>query len=189
MAGIIRQNILPENRSTGNIYQDLIRSITGQQLSVKVARVIYDRFLGFFGGTEPDPHELICLEVDDLRSVGYSNQKAGYVLNVGHFFHNNPSDFDYWQQFSDHEVIQKLTEIKGVGKWTAQMILMFTLEREDILPLDDYGIQVAIKKHYNLTAEKKELKIKMLEIAEPWKPYRTFASRFLWSSLNNEPVD
>jgi DNA-3-methyladenine glycosylase II len=188
MALLIEQNILSENRSTGSVYHDLIRSITGQQLSVKVAKVIYDRFLNLFGGIEPRPEELIRLEVEDLRGVGYSNQKASYVLNVGHFFHYNPLDFDFWQKFSDQEVIKKLIEIKGVGKWTAEMILMFTLEREDILPVDDYGIQVAIKKHYNIDAEKKELKTKMLEIAEPWKPYRTIASRYLWASLNNEPV-
>jgi DNA-3-methyladenine glycosylase II len=189
MAVLIDQNILPENRSTGNIYQDLIRSITGQQLSVKVAKVIYERFLAIFSGLEPSPEELIKLEVEDLRAVGYSKQKASYVLNVGHFFHHNPSDFDFWQQKEDQEIIKKLTEIKGVGKWTAEMILMFTLERQDVLPLDDYGIQSAIKKHYYVTAEKKELKIKMQEIAEPWRPYRTIASRYLWASLNNEPID
>lgn len=189
MSEIISRNTLPENRSSGNIYHDLIRSITGQQLSVKVAKVIYDRFLALFSGIEPEPEELIQLEVEDLRRVGYSNQKAGYVLNVAHFFHHNPLDFDYWQNFSDQEIIKKLTEIKGVGKWTVEMTLMFTLERDDVLPLDDYGIQVAIKKHYNVVAEKKELKIIMQDIAEPWRPYRTIASRYLWASLNNQPID
>jgi DNA-3-methyladenine glycosylase II len=189
MAMIIDQNTLPENRSSGNIYHDLIRSITGQQLSVKVAQVIYGRFLDLFGGFEPSPEELVRLQIEDLRSVGYSNQKASYVLNVGHFFHDNPIEFEYWQRHDDDEVIKKLIEIKGVGKWTAEMILMFTLEREDVLPVDDYGIQTAIKKHYNIDAEKKELKLKMHEIAEPWKPYRTIASRYLWASLNNAPIE
>jgi DNA-3-methyladenine glycosylase II len=186
LARIIDQNNLSENRSSGNVYQDLIRSITGQQLSVKVAKIIYDRFLGLFGGFEPGPEELIRLTVEDLRSVGYSNQKANYVLNVGHFFQKNPIEFEHWQQQENQVVIDKLTEIKGVGKWTVEMILMFTLEREDVLPVDDYGIQTAIKNHYGVDLEKKALKNRMIEIAEPWRPYRTTASRYLWASLNNE---
>jgi DNA-3-methyladenine glycosylase II len=188
LAQIIDQNSLPENRSSGNIYQDLIRSITGQQLSVKVAKVIYDRFLGLFEGFEPRPQELIQLTVQELRSVGYSNQKANYVLNVARFFHENPTEYAHWQQQEDKTIIKKLTQIKGVGKWTAEMILMFTLERADILPVDDYGIQTAIKNHYRVNEENKALKKRMLEIAEPWRPYRSIASRYLWASLNNEPV-
>lgn len=187
MSDIIQNTALPENRSSGNVYHDLIRSITGQQLSTKVARVIYDRFLSIYDGIEPEPQELLATDHEALRGIGYSNQKAKYVKNVASFFSEHPLDFEYWQKLSDREIMDQLITIKGVGKWTVEMILMFTFERPDVFPIDDLGIQMGMKQLYGLKEEKKELKQKMVNIANQWAPFRTIGSRYIWAARDNTP--
>ncbi len=187
MAEIIRKTTLSENRSSGNVFQDLIRSITGQQLSTKVARVIYGRFLSLYEGIEPNPQELLNTDHEALRGIGYSNQKAKYIKNVALFFSQHPIDFEHWQQFSDQVIMEQLITIKGVGKWTVEMILMFTFERPDVFPIDDLGIQMGMKQLYGLKEEKKELKQKIVTIAELWAPYRTIGSRYIWAARDNTP--
>ena len=182
MAGIIEKINLPDNTSSGNVYHDLIRSITAQQLSTKVAQVIFSRFINMYDGMVPEPAQLFETEHEALRSVGYSNQKSKYVKNVAEYFLDKKQEYDYWSNYSDEEVISMLTEIKGVGKWTVEMILIASLERPDVMPLDDFGIQMGIKQLYNLSEEKKELKSKMLEISEAWRPYRSYACRYIWAA-------
>ena len=187
MKKIIRDTDLPPSRSMGNVYHDLIRSITGQQLSTKVAKVIYTRYLSLFDGVEPEPHLLLETDHEALRSIGFSNQKARYVKNVAAYFSETGYDFEHWQQYSDDDIISRLTSIKGVGKWTAEMVLMFTFMRPDIFPVDDLGIQMGMKQFYDLNSEKKQLKNEMTEIAEQWRPFRTHACRYIWAARDNTP--
>lgn len=186
MKAIIRSVQLSEAKSSGNVYQDLLRSITGQQLSTKVAKVIYSRFIALFDGIEPEPHQLLATEHETLRSIGYSNQKARYVKNVAEFFIDKDAYATYWNNFSNEEILKDLTSIKGVGKWTVEMILMFSLDRPDIFPYADLGIQISMRKHYKINAVKKELYQKMEEIAEQWRPYRTYACRYLWAAKDKD---
>jgi len=152
-----------------------------QQLSTKVADVIYKRFLNLFGGKEPTPEQILQVSPETLRSIGLSNAKVSYVHNVARFTLEQKMDHKKLSRMNDEEVIGYLTSIKGVGRWTAEMLLMFTLGREDICPLDDLGAAQAIIKLYGVkTKDKKKLRAKMLKIASAWSPYRTYAYLYLW---------
>lgn len=170
------------------IYLALCRSIMGQQLSTKVARVIYQRFLGLYKGEEPTPEQIAETAFDELRAIGLSNNKTRYLQEVAQFTIKNGMEFEKLQAMSNEEVIDYLTAIKGVGKWTVEMLLMFTFGREDVFALDDLGIQQAMIKLYRLEKlEKKELREKMLKISNKWKPYRTFACLHLWAWKDVKP--
>ncbi|MEI6184592.1 MAG: DNA-3-methyladenine glycosylase 2 family protein [Bacteroidota bacterium] len=156
-------------------------SIISQQLSTKVADVIYARFIGLFNGKEPKPHQVLETSIDTLRSVGLSNQKAGYIQNVANFFVEQKLTDAKLHKMDNEKVIQTLTQIKGVGQWTTEMLLMFTLGREDVFPADDLGIQQGMEMLYKISPEnKKEMKAKMEKVAEKWKPYRTYACLHIW---------
>ena len=171
-----------------NIHLALCSSIISQQLSTKVADVIYKRFLALFKKKVPSPKDIIAKPFDELRSIGLSNAKTNYVLNVCNFFIENKVTDAKLHKMEDEELIVFLTQIKGIGRWTTEMILMFALGREDIFAVDDLGIQQAITKMYGLNAtDKKAMKIRMVEIAEKWRPYRTYACRYLWRWKDNEP--
>ena len=164
-----------------NICLRLCASIMSQQLSTKVAEVIFKRFLQLFDGAEPTPQQIVKTPFDKLRAIGLSNAKTQYVLNVAQFAIDHNLDDKRLKKMSDEEVIELLTQIKGVGKWTVEMLLMFTLGREDIFSIDDYGIQTAVKKLYVLDdSNKKEFREKLLKISAKWKPYRTYACLHLW---------
>jgi DNA-3-methyladenine glycosylase II len=152
-----------------------------QQLSTKVAEVIFKRFLQLYNGAEPTPLQIADTPFEKLRAIGLSNAKTQYVLNVAQFAIDNNLDDKRLKKMSDEEVIELLTRIKGVGKWTVEMLLMFTLGREDIFSIDDYGIQTAVKKIYALDdSNKKAFREKLLKISAKWKPYRTYACMHLW---------
>ncbi len=169
--------LAPRNK----VYLHLCSSIISQQLSTKVAKVIFQRFLDLFHKKEPSPKEILATPVEEFRSIGFSNAKANYVHNVCNFFVDNKLTDARLHKMSNEEVIDLLTQIKGVGKWTVEMILMFTLGREDVFAVDDLGIQQAITKLYRLDAsDKKLMKEKMLQISSKWSPYRTYACRYLW---------
>lgn len=188
MASLIRsgQDIIQEPHE--DIYFTLLGSIMSQQLSTKVARVIKDRFLNLFPERYPVP-ELVLQQPDEvLRGVGLSFQKIGYLRNVAAFAREGQLDYQLISALPDEDLIRHLVQIKGVGRWTAEMILMFTLVRPDVFPVDDLGIQNAMKKQYNLSQTGKSLLAEMLRIAEAWRPYRTLASRYLWQSLDNAPA-
>ena len=164
-----------------NIYLHLCSSIMSQQLSVKVAAVIYERFLNLYKNKKPSLKQIIDTPFDTLRSIGLSNAKAQYVQNVCTFFLTEKITDAKLQKMSNDVLIKYLSQIKGVGQWTVEMILMFTLGREDVFAVDDLGIQQSIAKLYQLdTTNKKALKIKMLELSANWSPYRTYACRYLW---------
>lgn len=157
-----------------------------QQLSTKVAKVIYNRFIELYGGEEPQPQQVLDTPFEILRGIGLSNAKVNYVQNVARFCIENSITDKKLKKLSNDEIIVLLTQIKGVGKWTVEMLLMFSLGREDVFAVDDLGIQQAIVKVYKLNIEnKKEIKEKMLQISSKWSPYRTYACLHLWHWKDN----
>lgn len=172
-----------------NIPLRLCASIMSQQLSTKVAKIIYHRFLNLYGGEEPTPQQIVATPLETLRGIGLSNAKAQYVLNVAQFCMDHNLTDKKLKKMSNEQVIDLLTQIKGVGKWTVEMLLMFTLGREDVFSVDDYGIQMAMKKIYKLDdSNKKGLKQAMEKIADKWSPYRTYACLHLWRWKDNGPL-
>ncbi len=166
-----------------NICLYLCASIISQQLSTKVADIIYNRFLALYGSKEPTPQQIADTPHEDLRKIGLSNAKANYVKNVANYALAHGMEDKKLYKMSDEEVMQFLLPIKGVGRWTVEMLLMFALGREDVFAIDDLGIQQGICGLYGIDAtNKKEMKEKMLQIANKWKPYRTYACMLMWRS-------
>jgi DNA-3-methyladenine glycosylase II len=164
------------------IYLRLCSSILSQQLSTHVARVLYNRFLVLYNGKEPSAKQILETPVEVFRSIGFSNAKAGYVHNVCRFFIKNKITDSRLHSMTNEEVIDLLTQIKGVGRWTVEMILMFTLGREDVFAFDDLGLKQSLIKLYNLKeTDNKLLKKKIETITLKWSPYRTYACRYLWN--------
>jgi DNA-3-methyladenine glycosylase II len=175
--------------SRKGVYLHLCSSIMSQQLSTKVAAVIFERFLNLYKNKKPTPQHIINTPIETLRSIGLSYAKANYIQNVCRFFIDEKITDAKLNKLSNEELINYLSQIKGVGQWTVEMILMFTLGREDVFALDDLGIQQAIQKLYQLDGlDKKALKEKMLQVSEKWKPYRTYACRYLWGWKDNVPA-
>ena len=170
------------------VYLRLCSSILSQQLSTTVAKVLYQRFLGLYKGKEPTTRQILETPAETFRSIGFSNAKASYVHNVCRFFIEHKITDAQLHKMENEEVIDLLTQIKGVGKWTVEMILMFTLGREDIFALDDLGLKQGVIKLYNLKETDKKLLLKKIEkISLKWSPYRTYASRYLWNWKDNPP--
>ena len=175
MARLTKNHPFPENIVPVSVYERLLTSIISQQLSTKVADVIRGRFLDLFEDGYPDRERLLSMDMDTLRSVGLSRQKASYLQNVAE---------GQWHDMGDEAIIDYLTQIKGVGRWTVQMNLMFNLQRPDVFPVDDLGIQNAMIALYQLAGTRREIKQEMHKVAEPWRPYRTYACWYLWRSLD-----
>jgi DNA-3-methyladenine glycosylase II len=159
----------------------LIASIISQQLSTKVAKIIFLRFLDLYAGKEPTCLQVLATDPTVLRGIGLSNSKVGYVQNVAVFFIENKVTDKQLYTMPPEQVIELLTQIKGVGKWTVEMLLMFSLGQEDVFAVDDLGIQQAMIKLYKIKFEtKKDLRTKMLKKSLSWSPYRTYACLHLW---------
>jgi DNA-3-methyladenine glycosylase II len=171
-----------------NIPVRMMASIMSQQLSVKVARVIYQRFLDLYKGKEPKPRQVLDTPAETLRAIGLSNAKVSYVHNVAAFCIEHKITDRKLLAMSNDEIIDLLVQIKGIGRWSVEMLLMFALGREDVFAADDLGIQQAMIKIYKLNPDnKKELKEKMLKISTKWTPYRTYACLHLWKWKDNAP--
>ena len=167
----------------------LCASIMGQQLSTKVADVIYKRFINLYGGKEPAPQQILETPSETLRGIGLSNAKVSYVKNVAQFERDFGMDAKKLSKMSNEEVIEYLIVIKGVGRWTVEMLLMFALGREDVFAVDDLGIQNAMIKLYKLdNTDKKKIKEDMLRLSKKWSPYRTYACVHLWRWKDNTPI-
>lgn len=170
-----------ELQKHNKVYLRLCASIMSQQLSVKVARVIHQRFLDLYKNKNPKPAEILNTPFEKLRGIGLSNAKATYVQNVCRFFIEEKISDTKLQRMENEAVVGCLTQIKGVGRWTVEMILMFTLGREDVFAVDDLGIQNAMISLYKLdNSDKKKLKQEMLRLSAKWAPYRTYACMYLW---------
>jgi DNA-3-methyladenine glycosylase II len=169
------------------VYLRLCASILSQQLSTKVAKVLYNRFLNLYSGKEPSAKQILETPATVFRSIGFSNAKASYVHNVCRFFIENKITDAGLYKMSNEEVFTLLTQIKGVGKWTVEMILMFTLGREDIFAMDDLGLKQSVIKLYKIKeTDKKLLREKIEKISLRWSPYRTYACRYLWGWKDGE---
>ena len=170
-----------------NLCLYLCYSIMSQQLSTKVARVIRQRFLDLYGG-EPTPQQIIDTPFEKLRAIGLSNAKVNYVQNVARFQIEKGMDHRKLSNMENEKVIEYLTQIKGVGRWTTEMLLMFALGREDLFALDDLGLQQAVIKLYQLKHRKKKtMQAAILKISEQWSPYSTYACLYLWRWKDNLP--
>jgi DNA-3-methyladenine glycosylase II len=178
---IARQGHLNRQRP-GTYFGNLTRSIVGQQLSVTASHAILAR-LKDATGLEPD--RVLTLSVEDMRALGLSRPKAGYIRDLAGHFVEEPAIFNHLEALPDEEVTADLIKVKGIGVWTTHMFLMFTLGRPDVFAPDDVGLQRAIQRLLELTSvpPRRELDT----IAERWRPYRTVASWHLWESLDNTP--
>lgn len=162
--------------------QDLGR----QQLSGKVADVIFKRFCKLFPDNKPTPEQLNGISIDELRAVGLSNAKANYVRNIAEYAMGNTLTVEHFDRLSDDEIIKELTRIKGVGVWTAQMVLIFSLNRPNVFPIDDLAIRLGMQKLYAVELEGKALKQKLVDIADGWQPNRTLGTRLVWAWVNSQ---
>jgi DNA-3-methyladenine glycosylase II len=176
-------------RRSKDILFYLIASIMSQQLSAKVADTIKNRFLALYDGRIPLPDEVLATAPEILRSIGLSNAKVSYVQNVARFALEHGLDDEVLYKMDNEAVIEHLTQIKGVGRWTVEMLLMFGLGREDIFAIDDWGVQNAMIHIYKLDrADKKVFREALLRISQKWSPYRTYACMHLWRWKDNSPV-
>lgn len=172
---------LAEREKRKNFSLRLMEAIMNQQLSTKVADIIYARFLALYGNKKPTPQQVAATAPELLRSIGLSNAKVSYVHNVANFVIAEKLTDGKLQKMDDEAVIVCLTRIKGVGRWTVEMLLMSHFHREDIFSIDDLGIQQAMARLYKLdSSDKKAFRGKMKTISDKWSPYRSHACRYLW---------
>jgi DNA-3-methyladenine glycosylase II len=183
-ATVVRRDLRRER--PGDAYGALLRSIVSQQLSTKAASTIYGRMLDIFGGHAPTPRQLLAADPDEIRAAGMSRPKIAYLRDLAQHVEDGTLELDRLDELPDEEVSAQLTAIKGLGQWTADMFLMFHLRRPDVLPVGDQGIRRAVQVEYRM---RKLPEPKRLEkVARPWRPHRTLACLFLWSSLDNVPA-
>ncbi len=166
-------------------YGALLRAIVGQQLSTKAARTIYLRVLDLFGGTTPSPRAAAGGEREDLRGAGLSGRKVEYIRDLASHLLSGELELDRLEDLGDEEVIEEIVAVRGLGRWTAEMFLLFHLERPDVLSGGDLGIRKAVQIEYGL--EEMPAPQRVVEIGEPWSPHRSLASLYLWESLAAVP--
>ena len=174
----------PDFNPKQDYFQSLLRSIVFQQLSGKAAQTIYERLVNLIPETSNlSPHEVLKLDKDEMRKAGLSFQKIDYVRNLADYFENNSFQKKDVERMSDQEISKELIQIKGIGQWTVDMFLMFTLNRADILPCSDLGIQKGIMKILNMKnlPSKKEME----NCSRKWRPYRTIACWYLWRAVDD----
>ena len=169
--------------SRGDLFYTLIRSIIGQQISVKAASTVWSRFTEKVG--EITPENILLRDSEELRSCGLSLRKVEYVQGISESW-STYSNYE-WEKMDDETLIKKLIQLRGVGRWTAEMILIFTLLRPDVFPLGDIGMIRGIEKTYN-SSEKMSMD-EIRNISEKWKPWRSVACCYMWSSVDPEPVE
>ena len=185
---LIAQHGTLQLKKQKNLYLYLCYSIMSQQLSTKVASVIRKRFTDLYGG-EPTAPQIVETPFEKLRTLGLSNAKVNYVQNVARFEIEKGMSHQKLSRMTNEEVIEYLTQIKGVGRWTTEMLLMFALCREDVFAVDDLGLQQAVIKLYDLKHRKKKIMLNRIsKISEQWSPYRTYASLYLWKWKDNPPI-
>ncbi len=182
---IAEKYLLPKLNLSNDLYLDLIENIISQQLSGKVAKVIFTRFCNIFPNSYPSAISVLQLPDEKLREVGLSGAKTRYVKAVAEFSLKNELAIERLSQLSDEEIIILLTQVKGVGVWTAQMLLIFSLGRQNVFPADDLAIRIGMQKLYGIKSQGVQLKKEMIAIAENWQPNRTLGTRYVWLHINN----
>jgi DNA-3-methyladenine glycosylase II len=168
-------------------YGALLRAIVGQQLSTKAARTIYGRICGLFGDTAPSPEQLLEASEEDLRGAGLSGRKVEYVRDLAGHVLDGELELDRLGELSDEQVIEEIVAVRGLGQWTAEMFLLFHLERPDVLSGGDLGIRKAVQIEYGM--DEMPAPREVMEIGEAWRPHRSLASLYLWESLASVPAE
>ena len=187
LAPIIALHGPPRFEPHSDYYAALVNSIIGQQLSVKAASTIKQRFQDLFDGQLPAPEAIISKSHDELRSVGLSNAKANYTRDLAEHVIDGRIKFDAIPQQTNTEIIAKLTDVKGIGEWTVHMFLMFCVGRLDVLATGDLGVRNGIRNLYGLTVAPTPLQVSELAAQNGWHPYESVACWYLWRSLDNSP--
>lgn len=177
---VIKQLTYPVARRNRDVYATLLRSIIAQQLSVRAANTIHTRVLALFPDGYPEPELLDRMPITRLRRAGLSRQKADYLKAIARFAIEEGMDYSQLSKYSDAQIIEHLTRIHGVGRWTVEMLLIFSFQRRDVFAVDDVGIQNVMQSLYGLEDSGRALKQSMLAIAEQWRPYRAIVCKYLW---------
>ncbi|MBN1168888.1 DNA-3-methyladenine glycosylase 2 family protein [Candidatus Woesebacteria bacterium] len=176
----------PKTSDGSEYFERLCREIIGQQLSGKAVGAIIERFEQLFNNKLIDPHKLVRIHDKTLRNVGMSWSKVQYVKNIAKAYLNNTVQFDKLHKLSDEEITSQLTAIKGVGNWTVEMFLMFTLGREDVFSYGDLGLRKGFAKLYKID---NPTKVEVEKVTDKWKPYRTYGSITLWETADAKVVE
>lgn len=187
LAPIIKQVGLPTFRPHSDYYGALVNSIIGQQLSVKAAASIEQKFKDLFGGNFPAPEQILKKSPEDLRAVGFSYSKAKYVQDLAQHIIEGRIKFDKLDQQSNDEIIAELTGVKGIGEWTVHMFLIFSMGRLDVLPVGDLGIKNGMRALYGFTDAPTPEQMREIAVKNSWHPYESAASWYIWRSLKNTP--
>lgn len=185
MATLIERYSPPSFVKHTNYYRELASSIISQQLSVKAARTIEQRFVDLFDGTFPTPKQILEKDIEELRAVGLSRPKAIYIQDLAYKILDGTVQFDNIDSLSNDEIITELTKVKGIGVWTVHMFLMFCMARLDVLPVGDLGIKNGIKQLYGFVELPSEQDVRYIAKKNGWHPYESVASRYIWLSLDN----
>ena len=172
-------------QSRGDAFTTLARSIVGQQISVKAAQTVWDRFALLAPALTPS--EVLRLKIDDMRAAGLSARKVEYLVDLALHFDGNRLHVDAWQGMEDEAIIAELVAIRGIGRWTAEMFLIFHLMRPNVLPLDDLGLLKGISQNY--FSGEPVSRAEAREVGDAWAPYRSVATWYIWRSLDPLPVD
>lgn len=187
MDDLIKRYPRPSYARHSDYYQELVESIISQQLSVKAAATILERFKKLFGTTFPTPREIIAVDSDTLRSVGLSRQKVTYIQDLAAKVLDGSIDFHDIDLRTNEEIIALLTSVKGVGEWTAHMFLMFCMARQDVLAYGDLGIRNGITTLYALPTTATPDDVREIARIHMWQPYESIACWYVWRSLENAP--
>lgn len=182
---IIKEYKIEELNGRADLFQDLIESIINQQLSGKAATTIFNRFKLLFNNKSIEPKQVFKISDEEIRKCGISYPKIKYIKGICQAIVDKSLNIKKLPSLSDEEVIIELTKLKGVGRWTAEMILIFSLKRPDVFSVGDLGLRTAVSFHYKINRD--NLK-KIEQISRNWSPYRSYAARLLWRSLNNRPL-
>lgn len=176
-------------QSRGDAFTTLARSIVGQQISVKAAQSVWERFAAMVGGPSHRmaPPAVLALQAPQMRAAGLSARKAEYLVDLAQHFESGQVHVRQWQQMDDEAIIEELVAIRGIGRWTAEMFLIFHLMRPNVLPLDDLGLLKGISMHY--FSGEPVSRAEARELGDAWAPFRSVATWYLWRSLDPLPVD
>ena len=185
MKQLINQHRTLTVGSRGDAFQTLARAIVGQQISVKAAQSVWERFAA--AHSEVTPAAIVASSIDALRGCGLSGQKAGYILDLAAHFHDGRLRPDEWKRMKDEDLVAVLVQVKCIGRWTAEMFLIFNLARPNVFPVGDLGVVNAIAKHYN--RGRKPTLARMQKLGASWAPWRSVATWYLWRSLEVVPVN
>lgn len=192
LAEVIASYPLPNFTPHTNYYRELVESIISQQLSIKAADTILERFKNLFepatASAFPNPAEILTKDIETFRSVGLSRQKASYICDLAEKVEDGTVKFDHLDALSNDEVIAELTQIKGVGVWTVHMFLIFCMGRLNVLPVGDLGIKNGIQNLYGFNTKPTQDEMETIARNNNWHPYESVASWYVWRSLNNKPV-